>query len=227
MNSSSNAKLIPIVLVLLLGLGFFYVIQTTNQEQTEDIIETEVEEEIEVVEVEKQEDNKNQMQSNSMNNPKAIIETKYGNIVIELLPDVAPKHVEGFIKLSKDGFYDGTTFHRVIPGFMIQGGDPNSKDNDRSNDGMGGPGYTINAEFSEISHKRGILSMARSNDPNSAGSQFFIVVKDSDFLDRQYTVFGRVIEGMDVADKIVSVEKDGNDNPLEKVEMKIRIVETK
>tara|TARA_B100000949_G_C14281233_1_gene451946 strand:+ start:1424 stop:2107 length:684 start_codon:yes stop_codon:yes gene_type:complete len=227
LNSSSNAKLIPIVLVLLLGLGFFYVIQTTNQEQTEDIMETEVEEEIEVVEVEKQEDNKNQMQSNSMNNPKAIIETKYGNIVIELLPDVAPKHVESFIKLSKDGFYDGTTFHRVIPGFMIQGGDPNSKDNDRSNDGMGGPGYTINAEFSEISHKRGILSMARSNDPNSAGSQFFIVVKDSDFLDRQYTVFGRVIEGMDVADKIVSVEKDGNDNPLEKVEMKIRIVETK
>ena len=227
MNSSSNAKLIPIVLVLLLGLGFFYVIQTTNQEQTEDIMETEVEEEIEVVEVEKQEDNKNQMQSNSMNNPKAIIETKYGNIVIELLPDKAPKHVENFIKLSKDGFYDGTTFHRVIPGFMIQGGDPNSKDNDRSNDGMGGPGYTINAEFNEISHKRGILSMARSNDPNSAGSQFFIVVKDSDFLDRQYTVFGRVIEGMDVADKIVSVEKDGNDNPLEKVEMKIRIVETK
>ena len=224
MNSSSNAKLIPIVLVLLLGLGFLYVIQTTNQEQTEEIIET-VEEEIEVIEVEKQEDNKNQVQSNSMSNPKAIIETKYGNIVIELLPDVAPKHVENFIKLSKDGFYDGTTFHRVIPGFMIQGGDPNSKDNDRSNDGMGGPGYTINAEFNEISHKRGILSMARSNDPNSAGAQFFIVVKDSTQLDRQYTVFGRVTEGMDVADKIVSVERDGNDNPLEKVEMKIKIVE--
>lgn len=210
--------------MLLLGLGFLYVIQTTNQEQTEEIIET-VEEEIEVIEVEKQEDNKNQVQSNSMSNPKAIIETKYGNIVIELLPDVAPKHVENFIKLSKDGFYDGTTFHRVIPGFMIQGGDPNSKDNDRSNDGMGGPGYTINAEFNEISHKRGILSMARSNDPNSAGSQFFIVVKDSTQLDRQYTVFGRVTEGMDVADKIVSVERDGNDNPLEKVEMKIKIVE--
>ena len=210
--------------MLLLGLGFLYVIQTTNQEQTEEIIET-VEEEIEVIEVEKQEDNKNQVQSNSMSNPKAIIETKYGNIVIELLPDVAPKHVENFIKLSKDGFYDGTTFHRVIPGFMIQGGDPNSKDNDRSNDGMGGPGYTINAEFNEISHKRGILSMARSNDPNSAGSKFFIVVKDSTQLDRQYTVFGRVTEGMDVADKIVSVERDGNDNPLEKVEMKIKIVE--
>ena len=210
--------------MLLLGLGFLYVIQTTNQEQAEEIIET-VEEEIEVIEVEKQEDNKNQVQSNSMSNPKAIIETKYGNIVIELLPDVAPKHVENFIKLSKDGFYDGTTFHRVIPGFMIQGGDPNSKDNDRSNDGMGGPGYTINAEFNEISHKRGILSMARSNDPNSAGSQFFIVVKDSTQLDRQYTVFGRVTEGMDVADKIVSVERDGNDNPLEKVEMKIKIVE--
>jgi len=210
--------------VLLLGLGFLYVIQTTNQEQTEEIIET-VEEEIEVIEVEKQEDNKNQVQSNSMSNPKAIIETKYGNIVIELLPDVAPKHVENFIKLSKDGFYDGTTFHRVIPGFMIQGGDPNSKDNDRSNDGMGGPGYAINAEFNEISHKRGILSMARSNDPNSAGSQFFIVVKDSTQLDRQYTVFGRVTEGMDVADKIVSVERDSRDNPLEKVEMKIKIVE--
>ena len=189
--------------MLLLGLGFLYVIQTTNQEQTEEIIET-VEEEIEVIEVEKQEDNKNQVQSNSMSNPKAIIETIYGNIVIVLLPVVAPKHVENFIKLSKDGFYDGTTFHRVIPGFMIQGGDPNSKDNDRSNDGMGGPGYTINAEFNEISHKRGILSMARSNDPNSAGSQFFIVVKDSTQLDRQYTVFGRVTEGMDVADKIVS-----------------------
>ena len=210
--------------MLLLGLGFLYVIQTTNQEQAEEIIET-VEEEIEVVEVEKQEDNKNQVQPNSMSNPKAIIETKYGNIVIELLPDKAPKHVENFIKLSKDGFYDGTTFHRVIPGFMIQGGDPNSKDNDRSNDGMGGPGYTINAEFNEISHKRGILSMARSNDPNSAGSQFFIVVKDSTQLDRQYTVFGRETEGMDVADKIVSVERDGNDNPLEKVEMKIKIVE--
>ena len=112
--------------MLLLGLGFLYVIQTTNQEQTEEIIET-VEEEIEVIEVEKQEDNKNQVQSNSMSNPKAIIETKYGNIVIELLPDVAPKHVENFIKLSKDGFYDGTTLEGELSSsdvryvFIIEG----------------------------------------------------------------------------------------------------------
>ena len=106
---------------------------------------------------------------------------------------------------------------------MIQGGDPNSKDEDRSNDGQGGPGFTINAEFSDVPHKRGILSMARAQDPNSAGSQFFIVVKDSNFLDGQYTVFGEVIEGMDVADKIVNVKRDGNDNPLEKVTMKVTI----
>ena len=153
----------------------------------------------------------------------AVIETNFGNIVIQLFPDVAPGHVENFVKLAWDGFYDGSTFHRVIPGFMIQGGDPNSKDEDRSNDGQGGPGYTINAEFSDVPHKRGILSMARAQDPNSAGSQFFIVVADSNFLDGQYTVFGEVIEGMDVADKIVNVERDGMDNPLEKVTMKVTI----
>ena len=153
----------------------------------------------------------------------AVIETNFGNIVIQLFPDVAPGHVENFVKLARDGFYDGSTFHRVIPGFMIQGGDPNSKDEDRSNDGQGGPGYTINAEFSDVPHKRGILSMARAQDPNSAGSQFFIVVADSNFLDGQYTVFGEVIEGMDVADKIVNVERDGMDNPLEKVTMKLTI----
>ena len=153
----------------------------------------------------------------------AVIETNFGNIVIQLYPDVAPGHVENFVKLAQDGFYDGTTFHRVIPGFMIQGGDPNSKDDDRSNDGQGGPGYTINAEFSDKPHKRGILSMARAQDPNSAGSQFFIVVADSNFLDGQYTVFGEVIEGMEVADKIVNVKRDGNDNPLEKVTMKVTI----
>ena len=153
----------------------------------------------------------------------AVIETNLGTIVIQLFHDVAPGHVENFVKLAQDGFYDGTTFHRVIPGFMIQGGDPNSKDDDRSNDGQGGPGYTINAEFSDKPHKRGILSMARAQDPNSAGSQFFIVVADSNFLDGQYTVFGEVIEGMEVADKIVNVEKDGNDNPREKVTMKVTI----
>jgi peptidyl-prolyl cis-trans isomerase B (cyclophilin B) len=111
----------------------------------------------------------------------------------------------------------------VIPGFMIQGGDPNSKKADRSMHGMGGPGYSINAEFNNIKHDRGILSMARSQDPNSAGSQFFIVVKDANFLDGQYTAFGRVTQGMDVADKIVNAPRDGNDNPLEAISMKIII----
>lgn len=144
----------------------------------------------------------------------AILETNLGKIVIAFYKDKAPKTVENFETLGKKGFYDGTKFHRVIPGFMIQGGDPNSKDNDRSNDGMGGPGYSIKAEFNDVSHTRGIVSMARSSDPDSAGSQFFIVVKDSTFLDRQYTVFGHVIEGMDVADKIVNLPRDGRDNPL-------------
>ena len=168
--------------------------------------------------------NSNSNSSDNMSDRQiAVIETNFGNIVIQLYPDVAPGHVENFVKLAQDGFYDGTTFHRVIPDFMIQGGDPNSKDDDRSNDGQGGPGYTINAEFSDKPHKRGILSMARAQDPNSAGSQFFIVVADSNFLDGQYTVFGEVIEGMDVADKIVNVKRDGNDNPLEKVTMKVTI----
>ena len=168
--------------------------------------------------------NSNSNSSDNMSDRQiAVIETNFGNIVIQLYPDVAPGHVENFVKLAQDGFYDGSTFHRVIPGFMIQGGDPNSKDEDRSNDGQGGPGYTINAEFSDVPHKRGILSMARAQDPNSAGSQFFIVVADSNFLDGQYTVFGEVIEGMDVADKIVNVERDGMDNPLEKVTMKVTI----
>ena len=168
--------------------------------------------------------NSNSNSSDNMSDRQiAVIETNLGTIVIQLFPDVAPGHVENFVKLAQDGFYDGTTFHRVIPGFMIQGGDPNSKDDDRSNDGQGGPGYTINAEFNDKPHKRGILSMARAQDPNSAGSQFFIVVADSNFLDGQYTVFGEVIEGMEVADKIVSVEKDGNDNPREKVTMKVTI----
>ncbi|MBI5637805.1 MAG: peptidylprolyl isomerase [Nitrospinae bacterium] len=150
----------------------------------------------------------------------ATIETALGAIKIRFFPAKAPGHVENFKKLARAGFYDGTTFHRVIPGFMIQGGDPNSKDNDRSNDGMGGPGYAIKAEFNDTRHKRGIVSMARSQNPDSAGSQFFICVADADFLDGQYTAFGEVTEGMDVADKIVSVKRDGSDNPLEKVVMR-------
>jgi len=173
--------------------------------------------------------NSNSDSTSASSAPIAVIETTYGIIVIQLFPDVAPAHVDNFVRLANEGYYDGTTFHRVIPGFMIQGGDPNSKDDDRSNDGQGGhsangPNTIVNAEFSQdLTHKRGILSMARAQDPNSAGSQFFIVVADSNFLDRQYSIFGEVIEGMDVVDKIVNVKKDSADNPLEKITMKVTI----
>lgn len=146
-----------------------------------------------------------------------------GQIVLKFFPDVAPGHVNNFIKLSQEGFYNGTTFHRVIPGFMIQGGDPNSKTPDRSSHGMGGPGYKVKAEFNSTPHKRGIVSMARANDPDSAGSQFFICVSDANFLDWQYTVFGEVESGMDVADKIVGMKRDGRDNPLERAEITVTI----
>ncbi len=149
----------------------------------------------------------------------ASIETNFGKISFKLIPELAPETVRNFEKLSKDGFYDGTLFHRVIPGFMIQGGDPNTKTDNKGSWGTGGPGYSIKAEFSSRSHLRGIVSMARSQDPDSAGSQFFIVTADSTFLDRQYTVFGEVTEGMDIADKIVNLERDGNDCPLEKTQM--------
>ena len=158
--------------------------------------------------------------TDASDNEVAVIETTLGDIELELQNDIAPGHVKNFKDLAGKGFYDGTTFHRVIPGFMIQGGDPNTKSDDRSTHGMGGPGYTIKAEFSSTPHTRGVLSMARSQDPDSAGSQFFVVVKDSSFLDNQYTVFGRVTKGMDVVDKIVSVPRDSKDNPDEKVEMK-------
>ncbi len=156
--------------------------------------------------------------------PNAVIETNLGNIELRFFPDVAPKHVENFLTLAESGFYDGTIFHRVIPGFMIQGGDPNTKGTDKSIYGQGGPDHSVKAEFSKRSHKRGILSMARSQNPDSAGSQFFIVVQDSTFLDGQYTVFGEVVSEMDVADKIVSQKKDARDNPLERIEMKVRVL---
>lgn len=156
----------------------------------------------------------------------AIIETKFGNMELEFYPEKAPKHVENFIKLAKEGFYDGTIFHRVIPGFMIQGGDPNTKTDNTSSYGTGGPGYTVNQEFNDIVHERGILSMARSQDPNSAGSQFFVMVRHSPHLDGQYTVFGKVTSGMEVADKIVSSPKNARDLPNERIEIKIKIVDS-
>jgi peptidyl-prolyl cis-trans isomerase B (cyclophilin B) len=160
-----------------------------------------------------------------MSETRAVIETKFGNMELNFFPDVAPHHVSNFIELAKKGVYDGTTFHRVIPKFMIQGGDPNSKNPDRTKHGMGGPGYTIKAEFSAKPHKRGTLSMARSAHPDSAGSQFFICVADAFFLDKQYTAFGELVSGIEVADKIVSQPRDKNDNPTERIEMKVKIVE--
>ncbi|MFB3883593.1 MAG: peptidylprolyl isomerase [Thermodesulfobacteriota bacterium] len=160
-----------------------------------------------------------------MTETRATIETRFGSIELKFFPDVAPNHVKNFVELSQKGFYDGTTFHRVIPGFMIQGGDPNSKQPDKSKHGQGGPGYTIKAEFNNKPHKRGTLSMARAAHPDSAGSQFFICVADSSFLDKKYTVFGEVVSGMEVADKIVSQARDKTDNPVERTEMKVKITE--
>src|SRR5512135_1415625 len=164
--------------------------------------------------------------------PRAIITTKFGAIEVKLYPELAPNHVENFIKLAKSGFYNGTIFHRVIPGFMIQGGDPNTKNSLRKETfGMGGPKdekgkpILLKAEFTDTPHKRGIVSMARANEPDTAGSQFFIVVEDSHFLDRKYTVFGEVTKGLGVADKIVNLPRDDRDLPNERVEMKIIIVE--
>ena len=154
----------------------------------------------------------------------AVIETKFGKIEIQFFEDKAPGHVKNFKDLANKGFYDGTVFHRVIPGFMIQGGDPNTKGDDRSTHGIGGPGYSIKAEFNDTPHKRGILSMARSQDPDSAGSQFFVVIKDSGFLDGQYTAFGRVLSGLAVADQIVNAPRDGKDNPNEKIKMKVKVL---
>ncbi|TSB47579.1 peptidylprolyl isomerase [Alkalicoccobacillus porphyridii] len=135
-------------------------------------------------------------------------------VVMELYPEVAPITVDNFVTLAGDGFYDGLTFHRVIPGFMVQGGDPEGT-------GTGGPGHSIEGEFSsngfenDLAHERGVLSMARSQDPDSAGSQFFIMVEDTPSLDGDYAAFGKVIEGMEYVDEIVSVDTDGRDMPVE------------
>ncbi|HUP44958.1 MAG TPA: peptidylprolyl isomerase [Thermoanaerobaculia bacterium] len=147
----------------------------------------------------------------------AEIKTTRGDIHIRFFPDVAPNHVKNFIDLAQKGFYDGTKFHRIIPGFMIQGGDPNTKSGDPNTWGTGGSEQRVRSEFSAIPHRRGIVSMARSNDPNSASSQFFIVVKDSSFLDNNYTVFGQVTKGMEVADKIVDAPRGANDRPNDPV----------
>ena len=153
-----------------------------------------------------------------------VVETSLGNITIQLNDAAAPKHSANFRKLAKEGFYDSTTFHRVIPGFMIQGGDPNSKNADKSTHGMGGPEYRVDAEIG-LTHERGVIAAARQGDQinpqrMSNGSQFYITVADAKFLDGQYSVFGQIVEGMDVADKIVAVPRDPRDNPLETILIK-------
>lgn len=165
-------------------------------------------------------------------NPKVVLSTKLGDITIRFYPDMAPRHVENFLSLAKIGFYDGTSFHRVVPGFIIQGGDPFSKEPDRSMHGQGGPGFTLNPEPSDQPHRRGTVSMAkvprdedRTRDVSDNGSQFFICVEDVSSLDRTYSVFGKVMKGMDVVDKIVALPRDDNDNPLDPIPMTISVSE--
>ncbi|MCM3163930.1 peptidylprolyl isomerase [Metabacillus litoralis] len=159
-------------------------------------------------------------------NPIATITMENNDTIkVELYPNIAPNTVNNFISLAESGFYDGLIFHRVIPGFMIQGGDPEGR-------GTGGPGYAIKGEFesngvdNELNHERGVLSMARSQDPDSAGSQYFIMVAEATHLDGEYAAFGKVTEGMDAVDKIVNVEKDNQDKPLEDQKIKQITVET-
>ena len=170
-------------------------------------------------------------------NNVAVISTNFGDMIVEFYPDIAPMHVESFMALANEEYFNGTTFHRVIPGFMIQGGDPNSRNENRATHGTGGRAgkffglgneedpstWLIPQEFSDTPHVKGILSMARTNDPNSASSQFFVCHDNANFLDNNYTVFGKVIDGLDIIDEIANVAKDQNDNPLERVEMSIRI----
>ena len=167
----------------------------------------------------------------------AVISTNFGDMVVEFYPDLAPMHVESFIALTNEEYFNGTTFHRVIPGFVIQGGDPNSRNENRMTHGTGGRAgkffgigneedpstWLIPQEFNPTPHVKGILSMARTNDPNSASSQFFVCHDNASFLDNNYTVFGKVIDGLDIIDMIANVAKDQNDNPLEKVEMTVRM----
>jgi peptidyl-prolyl cis-trans isomerase B (cyclophilin B) len=158
--------------------------------------------------------------SNASADEVAVITTSEGTMVLEFWADVAPKHVANFKKLATSGFYDGTAFHRVIKGFMIQGGDPLTKDDSQqARWGTGGPGWKVDAEFNDKAHTRGVLSMARSQDPNSAGSQFFICHGDPRFLDRQYTAFGKLIKGDDVLEKIATTQVGAQDRPVKKITM--------
>ena len=167
----------------------------------------------------------------------AIIDTEFGEMVIDFFEGNAPKHVESFKIHARNGYYDKTIFHRVIPGFMIQGGDPNTKGDNNASYGTGGHAakyfgignendsstWTLPAEFNNIKHKVGILSMARANNPNSGGSQFFICAAEATHLNGKYTVFGQVIEGLEIIEQIVNLPRDSRDNPNRRIEMKVRI----
>ena len=168
----------------------------------------------------------------------AVVSTRYGDMVLEFYPEVAEKHVDSFLTHARNGYFNGTTFHRVIPDFVIQGGDPNSKTDDRSTHGMGGHAanfygigqeddsntWMLPAEFNSRPHLTGTISMARSQSPNSAGSQFFVCAGPTPQLDNQYTVFGQVVEGLEVIQKIVNSPRDRRDNPKDKVEMTVSVM---
>jgi peptidyl-prolyl cis-trans isomerase B (cyclophilin B) len=157
----------------------------------------------------------------------AVIKTVAGEMILEFWPEVAPKTVENFKKLAGQGFYDGTCFHRIIKGFMIQGGDPLTKDDAQKHRwGTGDPGYKVKAEFNDRSHKRGVISMARSQHPDSAGSQFFICHGDPSFLDRQYTAFGKLIKGDEVLEKLATCPTASQDRPVQRQSVEsVRIVD--
>ena len=153
--------------------------------------------------------------------PRAIIHTTAGDMTVEFWPEVAPRTVDNFLKLSREGFYDKTAFHRIIKGFMIQGGCPNTKPGGKGQPGTGGPGYQIKAEFNNRSHTKGVLSMARSADPDSAGSQFFICHGNASFLNNKYTAFGKVISGEDVLEKIANIPCVGQEGstPTQRIDI--------
>ena len=168
------------------------------------------------------------MSQNQTPNEQAVLKTSLGEMTVAFWPDVAPKTVENFKTLARKGFYDGTAFHRIIKGFMIQGGCPNTKTDRNGVPGTGGPGYQIKAEFNAKPHVKGVLSMARSSNPDSAGSQFFIVHGDAKFLDRQYTAFGELVGGEDVLEKIANAPTGGggeNSTPVQRIALEsVKIV---
>ena len=213
-------KILFVLFLILIGCN-----NTNNQNAKESDIKNEIKA---TAPLAKTENNFNK--GTNMNSLQAKLETTKGNILVELEFEKTPMTVANFVGLAEGNidndakplgtpYFDGIIFHRVIKDFMIQGGDPNTKNPDKSTWGQGGPGYNLKAEFNSRSHLRGIVSMARAADPDSAGSQFFIVTSDSTFLDKQYTVFGEVVDGMEVADKIVDLPRDGNDCPKQEAKM--------